>query len=147
MVLSVVAVVLAMCGTTYAGVQFGRNSVGTSQLRDGSVTRAKLRGSAVRCPANTVAIGPGCVETTTRAPEGYRAAVATCAALDRRLPFITELIALHARGHRLGNPELVADFNFNQPRYSQNVLFANAVTVGTDVSGTLRHFRCVAAPG
>jgi hypothetical protein len=44
---SVVALVVAMAGSAYAGVTLAKNSVGTKQLKNGAVTNAKIAGGAV----------------------------------------------------------------------------------------------------
>jgi hypothetical protein len=153
LVLAFVALLLSLAGTTYAGVQIGRNSVGTFQLRNGAVTSAKLRNGAVTaaklqgCPANTVAIGPGCVEADPRAPAGYSQAVTTCASIGGRLPFISELTALAAVGRPIGNPELVADVAVSGSRFQQTVFYSDGRTAVPETLDTPRRFRCVTSPG
>lgn len=149
LVLAIIALVLSLVGTTYAGVQIGRNSIGTFQLRDGSVTTSKLRNGAVTpakargCPSNTIAIGPGCVEAGLRPPKGYSEAVAACAAVEGRLPFVAELAGIAALGQPLGNPELVADL---AGRGVQMVLFPDARVTEEESIDTARRFRCVTSP-
>ncbi|MGN6188465.1 MAG: hypothetical protein ACTHOE_06170 [Conexibacter sp.] len=46
LVVALLALFVALGGTSYAVTQLPRNSVGTSQLRDGAVTRAKLSRTA-----------------------------------------------------------------------------------------------------
>lgn len=149
LILAFVALVLSLVGTTYAGVQIGRNSVGTFQLRNGSVTTAKLRNDAVTpakvrgCSSNALAIGPGCVETGLRPAKGYSEAVAICAAVESRLPFVAELAGLASLGRPLGNPELVAD---RTNRGLQLVLFSDARVTDEESIDTARRFRCVSSP-
>jgi hypothetical protein len=154
-VLAIVAIVLALAGTTYAATQLARDSVGTFQLRDGSVTAAKLRDGAVTssklsgqagCAINTVRIGPGCVETALRGVKGYREAVATCAAEGKRLPYVTELVALLSLGVPLGDPELVADVPVSGGRFDQTTLSSDGLITNEETPGTTRSFRCVASP-
>jgi hypothetical protein len=155
LILSVIAIVLALGGTTYAATQLGRNSVGTFQLRDGAVSNAKLRDGSVTlnklsgqagCAADTVRLGPGCVELSLRSPQGYREAVATCAALGRRLPFISELVGIASLGNPLGDPELVGDVEQNGGRFDQTTLSADGLVANQETIGTTRSFRCVASP-
>jgi hypothetical protein len=146
LMLAILAIILALAGTAIAGVELGRNSVGTPQLRDNAVTAPKLANGAVRCASDTFAVGPACVEVALRAPRGHRAAVKACAGSHRRLPFITELEALAARGMELGNPELVADVRPNSTEVEQVVLYEDARVAGVEAYGTQRRFRCVGAP-
>jgi hypothetical protein len=44
---SMVALVVAMGGSAYAGVTLGKNSVGAKQLRKGAVTNAKIAKGAI----------------------------------------------------------------------------------------------------
>jgi hypothetical protein len=151
LVLAFIALALSFAGTAYAGIQVGRNSVGTFQLRDGAVTTSKLRDGAVTavkvsgCPSNSIAIGPGCVEAGLRPAKGYGDAVATGAAVGGRLPFVAELAALAALGRPLGNPELVADHP-DSDRGDQLVLFQDARTTVEEPIDTQRRFRCVTSP-
>src|SRR6188768_1509448 len=115
LVVSVIALVLALAGTTYAASQIAPGAVGTFQLRQGAVTTSKLRDGSVTpakiagCGANAAKVGPACVETALRAPAGYSAAVADCAGGGGPLPVISERTAIQALGQPLGNPEIVAD--------------------------------------
>jgi hypothetical protein len=45
--LSLIALVVALGGTAYAGITLGKNSVGTKQLNDNAVTTHKIKNSAV----------------------------------------------------------------------------------------------------
>ena len=47
LVISIIALVMALGGTSYAAMTLSRNSVGTRQLRNGAVTTAKLHPGAV----------------------------------------------------------------------------------------------------
>jgi hypothetical protein len=152
MVVAFIALLLALAGTAYAGVEIGANSVGTTQLRDGSVTTSKLHNGAVTsaktagCGAGKVKLAGGCVEVNLRAPQGYSTAVATCAKLSGRLPFISELTALASLGKPLGNPELVADVQVNGRHFEQTVLFADGRVATEDAIDSARRFRCVTPP-
>ncbi|HEU4706440.1 MAG TPA: hypothetical protein VFS64_04560 [Solirubrobacterales bacterium] len=151
-VLACIALVLSLAGTTYAGVQIGRNSVGTFQLRNGAVTAAKLRDGAVtgaklRCPSASVLIGTGCIEEGLRGPAGYGQAVASCAASGGRLPLIAELNAMGSLGKPLGNPELVADISVNGSQFPQTLLYSEGRVAVTETIDTPRRFRCVTSPG
>ena len=44
---SLIALFVALGGTTYAATNLPKNSVGTTQLKNGAVTRAKIRNAAV----------------------------------------------------------------------------------------------------
>jgi hypothetical protein len=149
--LAFIALLLSLVGTAYAGIQIGRNSIGTFQLRDGSVTTSKLRDGAVTpakargCASNSIAIGPACVEAGLRPAKGYGEAVATCAAVEGRLPFAIELAAIAALGRPLGNPELVAD-HVDDGREQQLVLFADARVTAEEPIDTARRYRCVTSP-
>lgn len=44
MVVALAALLVALGGTAYAGVQLGKNSVGTAQIKNGAVKTAKLSG-------------------------------------------------------------------------------------------------------
>jgi hypothetical protein len=46
-VLSVIALIVALGGTAYAGVKLGKNSVGAKQLKNGAVTSSKIKKGAV----------------------------------------------------------------------------------------------------
>ena len=48
LVISLIALFVALGGTTYAAISLPRNSVGTTQLKNGAVTAAKLRSSVLR---------------------------------------------------------------------------------------------------
>jgi hypothetical protein len=148
LIIAFIALLLSLAGTTYAGVQIGRNSVGTFQLRDGAVTAAKLREGAVtaaklRCPSSSALIGTGCVELGLRPATTYSQAVATCAAAGGRLPFIAELTAVASLGHPLGNPEMVADVTVNGTRFPQTVLYADGRVAVAETLDTVRSYRCV----
>lgn len=62
LVVSIVALIVALGGTAYAGVQLGKNSVGTPQLKNGAVKTSKL-GSDVKKKLNKVG---------ARGPQGER---------------------------------------------------------------------------
>ncbi len=47
LVVSIIALLVALGGTAYAGVTIANNSVGTPQLRNGAVTTAKIKNGAV----------------------------------------------------------------------------------------------------
>jgi hypothetical protein len=47
LVVSIVALAVALTGTAYAGAVLGRNSVGTKQLRKNAVTTAKIHNGAI----------------------------------------------------------------------------------------------------
>ena len=70
---------------------------------------ARKRGG---CPNGTQAFTHVCIETNARlANGGYQDAVATCAALKRRLPTSAELDAFRLQdGITLNGPELSSDF-------------------------------------
>jgi hypothetical protein len=155
MLVSIIALVVALCGTTYAATQLSRNSVGTFQLRDGAVTQAKLAAGSVTgaklagnagCSQNSVRVGPACVEKTLRSPAGLRDAVAICAAEGKRLPFISELLGAQSLGVSLGDPELVGDVPDANGRFDQVTLSSDGLVTNTETTGTTRSFRCVAAP-
>ncbi len=57
LVVSIVALIVAMGGTTWAAVSLPRNSVGAPQLKDDAVTKQKIRPNAV----NAGALGDGAV--------------------------------------------------------------------------------------
>jgi Collagen triple helix repeat (20 copies) len=48
MVLSSVALIVAMAGTAYAAIGIPKNSVGTAQIREGAVTREKIAKNTLR---------------------------------------------------------------------------------------------------
>jgi len=153
LIVAMVAVVLSLAGTAFAGIQIGRGSVGTFQLKDGAVTTAKLHNGAVTptkaagCPANSVAIGPGCVEAGLRPPAGYTQAVAICAAANGRLPYIAELDGIIALGKPVGNPELVADpVRIEAGRIDQMILYPDGRQATEEDLNTPRRFRCVVSP-
>ena len=152
MVLAVIALILALAGSAYAGAKLGRNSVGTFQLRNGAVTTAKIKKDAVTaakisgCATDTLVIGPACIEVNLRPPQGFSGAVATCAAGGGRLPLIAELTAISARGIAIGDPELVGDITVNSGRFNQSVLSSDARVATTETIDTPRRFRCVTSP-
>jgi hypothetical protein len=47
MVVALVALVIAMAGTSYAAIELPANSVGTKQLKRGAVTRGKIKSNAI----------------------------------------------------------------------------------------------------
>jgi hypothetical protein len=149
LVLALAAIVLSLVGSAYAGIQLGRNSVGTFQLRDGAVTAKKIRNGAVTaakvrgCPSNTLPIGPGCVEAGLRPAAGYSEAVATCAGIEGRLPLVAELAGIAALGRPIGDPELVGE---GTTRQSQTVLYSDARQTTEEPINTARRFRCVISP-
>jgi hypothetical protein len=152
LVVSIIALVLALAGTTYAASQIAPGAVGSFQLRQGAVTTSKLRDGAVTpakiagCGTNAVKVGPACVETALRAPAGYSAAVADCASNGGRLPFISELTAIQALGQPLGNPEIVADITNGFGRFDQTVLYASGRDVDSETIDTQHPYRCVFGP-
>jgi hypothetical protein len=156
-VLSLVALFVALGGSAYAGARLATNSVGSTQiragavgsseLRTGAVTATKLAKNAVRCAAGTVDIAGACFEEGLRPAAGLRAAITTCAMTGKRLPDVGELLALAAVGVDLGDPELSGDVVGNSPTVQQRVVFADATTISTEASTTLRSFRCVGARG
>ena len=152
LVISIIALVLGLAGTTYAASQLGHGVVGAFQLRQGAVTTSKLRDGSVTaakiagCGANAVKVGPACVETALRAPAGYSAAVADCASGGGRLPFISELTAIQALGQPLGNPELVADISAGGGRFQETVLFASGRDTATETMDNPHRYRCVVGP-
>ncbi len=154
LVVAIVAMVFALAGTTYAATQLGAGTVGTFQLRQGAVTTAKIRDGAVTpaklgdvgCQANAVTVGPGCVETSLRAAAGYSGAVATCAAVGGRLPFISELTAIQALGQPLGDPELVADVPAGTGRFNQLVLYSSGRDTAIEQIDSAHRYRCVLSP-
>ena len=152
LVLSIVAIALALAGTTYAASQIGAGAIGPFQLRQGAVTTSKIRDGAVTpakiagCGANAVKVGPACVETGLRSAAGYSGAVADCASNGGRLPFISELTAIQALGQPLGDPEIVADVAAGTGRFQQIVLFATGRDTATEEIETPHRYRCVYGP-
>jgi hypothetical protein len=63
--MSTIAVFIALGGTSYAVLRLPANSVGTAQLRNGSVTRAKVKPGSL-----TVADFAGAVARGPRGPQG-----------------------------------------------------------------------------
>lgn len=69
----------------------------------GTLTKAKVKRIATKvfnkkaptlkdtCPASTVRVGTGCLETSNHTATNWESAVDTCAALNRRLPTADEL--------------------------------------------------------
>jgi hypothetical protein len=47
MVVACIALVVALCGTSYAAVALSKNSVGTSQLKANAVTSAKIKNGTI----------------------------------------------------------------------------------------------------
>ena len=58
LVISIVALIVALGGTAYAGVQLGKNSVGTPQLKNGAVKTSKLGGDVKKKLNKVGARGP-----------------------------------------------------------------------------------------
>ena len=126
LILSIIAIVLALTGTTYAGIHFaGASKAG--------------------CPSGTKRLGPGCIETHLRPAQGLSSAAATCAKAGRRLPDASELLALVALGRELGNPELVGDIApSSNGAINQTVVYPNGRQELNESVDTKRRFRCVA---
>jgi hypothetical protein len=127
LILSIIAIVLALTGTTYAGIHLARAGKGG-------------------CPSGTKGLGPGCIETHLRPAQGLSQAAATCAKAGRRLPTASELLALVALGRSLGNPELVGDISPSGGggRINQTVIYPDGRQELTESLDTKRRFRCVA---
>ena len=47
MLIALVALIIALGGTSYAAISLPKNSVGTKQIRKGAVTKSKIRGNAI----------------------------------------------------------------------------------------------------
>lgn len=47
LIVSVIALIAALCGTSYAALSLSKNSVGTKQLKNGAATTKKLKNGAV----------------------------------------------------------------------------------------------------
>lgn len=47
LIISIIALFVALGGSAYAGVQLSKNSVGTAQLKNGAVTTTKVKGGAI----------------------------------------------------------------------------------------------------
>jgi hypothetical protein len=81
-VLALIALFVALGGTTYAAVKLPKNSVGTKQLKNNAVTRAKIKNSAVNGAklANNSVAGADVLESTlAKVPSAANADHATAA--------------------------------------------------------------------
>jgi hypothetical protein len=100
-VMSVLAVFIALGGTAIA-VGVGRNSIGSSQLKQGAVRSGDIgnrqvspvdtaRALGFNCPATTQYAGGACIELASRAASSQRVAEERCFEIGRRLPTVAEL--------------------------------------------------------
>jgi hypothetical protein len=77
---SIVALVVAMAGSAYAGVTLANNSVGTRQLQNGAVTNGKIAKSAVgNAKIANGAVGPAKLKSGLIVPNAVHANVADLA--------------------------------------------------------------------
>jgi hypothetical protein len=100
-VMSALAVFIALGGTAIA-VGLRRNSVGSPQLKQGSVRSVDIgnrqvgsidisRALGFDCPARTRYVGGVCIELVPRAATDQRIAEQRCFQVGRRLPTVAEL--------------------------------------------------------
>jgi hypothetical protein len=100
-VMSVLAVFIALGGTAIA-VSVRRNSVGSPQLKQGSVRSGDIgnrqvspidtsRALGFQCPAGTQYVGGVCIELASRTAGSQRIAEERCFGIGRRLPTVAEL--------------------------------------------------------
>lgn len=128
-----------------------RKSLSGKHIKDGGLTGTQIDSSytsslKLKCPAGTAQLSGGCIETSSRGPEAFVNAAATCRNAGRRLPSPGELVA--AAGNSGIN--LSATFELTSTAYLNG---AAQVVTGVDNSSTVtaipiadatHAFRCVA---
>jgi len=183
-VMATMAVFIALSGSSYAALKvtgkdvrnssltyrdLKRNTLGGTRIKEsrlGVVPRARnsarLGGLSaarllVRCPADTVPVGGTCVETTSRSPAPYGAAVYRCRDVDeqetpgRRLPTHGEMLAAFTKEEIQLAPggEFTSDiYPRSDGRVDALYLTSETGRVGVvaDDGNTPKAFRCVADP-
>jgi hypothetical protein len=175
-VTSVIALLVALGGASYAAVSLPKGSVGPRQLRKNAVTstkvkprslllsdfkashRARLRGPrglageagppgpAPICPEGTVSHELACIETAQRPQATWPAARETCRQAGRRLPSLSELTTFEQRTEQFV-PTAGSEW---VEGLSEGKGLALTMTQGTAFAGSGEfEFRCVArgSPG
>jgi hypothetical protein len=106
LVIAILALMVAMAGTSYAAVQIGSSQIKNNSVqgkdvkngnltgkdvKDGSLTPADLAAAGGRCAADAFRLGTGCLIKATRPLTSLNSALLDCNALGGRLPSMEEV--------------------------------------------------------
>jgi hypothetical protein len=159
-VMSVIAVFIALGGTAVA-LRVGRNTVGSTQLKAGSVRSTDIGNRQVRpidtarslgfdCPAGTRYVTGVCIEQATNPPADQPDAEEVCFRKGRRLPAVAELQMARFAGMTLREAgEWSSDYlTFRDPQDLWGVLVtpSESFTRIAPRFAALFPYRCVAPP-
>ncbi|HUJ54928.1 MAG TPA: hypothetical protein VLW49_02955, partial [Gaiellaceae bacterium] len=132
LVVSLIALFVALGGTTYAATGLARNSVGTKQLKRNAVTRAKIAGNAITSAKvkNNSLTGADILESSlSKVPSAASAETATTAATATNA---NELGGIAASGYQqrvTGTCPIAIDAIGSTGSVScENLVFAESVT-------------------
>ncbi|MGE0065855.1 MAG: hypothetical protein AB7T48_00730 [Solirubrobacterales bacterium] len=169
-VVASLALFLALGGAAYAATQLPQNSVGTKQIRNGTVTAADVKnqsltgadvknqsltgsdlkpGALNECPAGTRRTVGVCFETSPREATGYGLALLDCAGEGKRLPSQGELTAydsLAYTGSQTTQREWVEPSWIDAGVEKANYVVAlnnGALGFGSSEANTNYQYRCV----
>jgi hypothetical protein len=159
-VMSVIAVFIALGGTAVA-LRVGRNTVGSTQLKQGAVRSGDIGNRQVKpidtarslgfdCPPGTRYLAAVCIELATAPPADQPDAEEQCFLVGRRLPNVAELQLARFAGISLqASGEWSSDYlTFNDPQDLWGVLVTpteSSTRIAPRFSA-LFPYRCVAPP-
>jgi hypothetical protein len=166
-VIATLALFVALGGSTYAALHLKKNSVGAKQLKKHSVTNVKLADGAVnsakiadgsvgtsdisaslhlQCRSGTSYLQGACIQNNPAGTAPWGNAEQDCQTKGGRLPNVSELMSLAARGVAFGAQEWTDVISFDGTVVRAAKVFDGGKFVLIDAATNPGQYRCVFDP-